>query len=184
MHKSVFSLILFLFLTSTVINGQKYDFAGGLRWGGNFGFTFSERIINNVTLEQNLNAENEKYNYAIFLYARHHSRLLTNRFNWFYGGGPGLLNLKEKNDLPSVNSFALGLQTGLEFTVGRISIAGMLEPAFYSERSEFRFSMAQVVSARYVIIKRKSEWKENLKDKFSKKKKSKKDPWWKFKKKK
>jgi hypothetical protein len=184
MNKSVFLMVMWFSIFSAVnMSGQKYDFAGGLRWGGNFGFTFSERIINNVTLEQNLNAETEKYNFGVFLFARHHKRLLTNRFNWFYGGGPGLLNLKEKNNLPAVNSLALGLQTGLEFTVGRISIAGVLEPVFYSDRSDFRFSMGQVVSAKYVIIKRKSEWKENLKDKFSKKKKSNKEPWWKFKKK-
>jgi hypothetical protein len=180
-----FFIFLFVIFFNSGLSGQKYDFAGGLRWGGNFGFTLSERIINNITLEQNLNAEDEKFNYSVLLMARHHKRLLTNRFNWFYGGGAGLLNLKEKNNFPSKNTLALGLQTGLEFTVGRVSISGTLEPLFYSDRSDFRFNMNEVISAKYVIIKRKSEWKENLKDRFSKKKKSKKsDPWWKFKKKK
>lgn len=182
-NSSCFFIFMFIFFLNPDISGQKYDFAGGLRWGGNFGFTLSERIINNITLEQNLNAEDEKFNYSLLFMARHHKRLLTNRFNWFYGGGAGIMNLKEKNNFPSKNTLAIGLQTGLEFTVGRISISGALEPLFYSDRSDFRFNMNEVISAKYVIIKRKSEWKENLKDKFSKKKKSKKDPWWKFSKK-
>ena len=185
--KNSMYFFIFLFVASTVseLSGQKYDFAGGLRWGGNFGLSLSERVYNNITLEQNFNAEDDKFNYTLFLLVRSHKRLLTNRFNWFYGGGPGLLNLKENDNLPSKNTLALGLQTGLEITLGRLTIAGALEPFFYSDRSEFRFNMDGVVSAKYVIIKRKSEWKENLKDKFSKKKKTKKsDPWWKFKKKK
>lgn len=182
--KGVLLSVLLIFSGINFIEAQKYDFAGGLRWGGNFGLTLTERIYNNITLEQNLNAEDEKFNYTAFLFARGHKRLITNRFNWFYGGGPAYVSIKAKDNLPSQNSFALALQTGLEITFGRVSIAGSLEPFFYSENSEFRFNMGQAVSAKYVFIKRKSDWKNNLKDKFSKKKKSRNsDPWWKFKKK-
>lgn len=182
--KKLFFVLIISIITYNLTLAQKYDFAGGLRWGGYFGLTLSERIYDNITLEQNLNAEDDKFNYSAFLFARGHKRLITNRFNWFYGGGPAYVSLKPVDNQPSQNSFALAFQTGLEITFGRVSIAGSLEPFFYSENSEFRFNMGQAVSAKYVFIKRKSEWKENLKDKFSKKKRSKNsDPWWKFKKK-
>ncbi|HHH52337.1 MAG TPA: hypothetical protein ENK91_01645, partial [Bacteroidetes bacterium] len=123
MLKNLFVVGL-IFFVSTNVFSQKYNFAAGLRWGGDFGISVSERIANKWTLEQNINAEDQYNYYSAFVLARYHQPIVTNRFNWFYGGGPGIVRVKETGDYPEATSLSLLGQTGLEFTINRVSIYG------------------------------------------------------------
>ena len=191
MQKSIFSRVLAIILVSiSFFNtgfAQKYNLAAGLRWGGDFGLSISERIAKSWTLEQNINSENNDYYYAAFALARYHQPIVTSRFNWFYGAGPGIVRVKATPDYKESSSLSLLMQTGLEFTVKRMNLYVALEPYFYNANSGLRFKMHEVFAVKYVIIKRKSKWRQKLKDKFKRKKKKKKEktknPWWKFRKK-
>jgi len=178
----ILSILLFL-IYSNMLFGQKYDLNVGVRWGGNFGISISERIGNKLTLEQNFNSEDLSNYYSVFALVKYHHPLITKRFNWFYGGGPGIVRIKETSDYPESTKFSVALQTGLEHTIRRMTIYIALEPYSYISNSNIRFKMYKTFAIKYVFIKRKAKWKKKLKSVFSKKKhkkKSKKKPWWKI----
>jgi len=175
------SFLLSLLIISNISFAQKYNLAAGLRWGGDFGISVSERIAKRWTLEQNINAEDQYNYYSVFAIAKYHQPIVTKRFNLFYGGGPGIVRVKETGEFEEASCLSILGQTGLEFTINRISIYGALEPYFYNTAAGGRFKMHKVVSVKYVIVKRKSRWREKLNKKLKWKKKSKnKKPWWKF----
>lgn len=177
------TLVMFLFLTPFSVIGQKYNIATGLRWGGDFGLSVAERIDKRITLEQNFNSESNDYYYSFFALGKYHQPIITKRFNWFYGGGPGIVRLKETEDYKENTSFSFLMQTGLEFTINRATFYIALEPYFYSANSNTRFKMHKVFALRYVIVKRNAVWKKKLRNVFSRKKKKKdknsSKPWWK-----
>lgn len=160
--------LLFIFLKES--NGQKYNIAGGLRWGGNLGLSISERIAKKVTLEQNINSENTNYYYSASALVKYHQPLITNRFNWFYGGGLGLVGIKETPIYPESNSISIVLQTGLEYTIKRATFYVALEPYSFFANKHLRFKIDEMFSIKYVIYKRKSKWKKKIKNIFKKKK--------------
>jgi len=184
-----FVKVILIILLSTVVfsvsNAQKYNVAAGIRWGGNLGLSFSERIAKKVTLEQNITSENENYYYALSALVRYHQPLITKRFNWFYGGGVGIVGIKETDKYPESTATSLVLQTGLEYTLGRATFYVALEPYGFLANSHLRFKMDKMFSIKYVILKRKSKWKKKIgnifKSKKHKKKKNKsgKKSWWK-----
>lgn len=180
---SLKAYILFLVLAPLALFGQKYNIAAGLRWGGDFGLSVTERIAKRVTLEQNFNSENNDYYYSFFALGKYHQPIITKRFNWFYGGGPGIVRLKETNEYKESTSFSLLMQTGLEYTINRATFYIALEPYFFSANSNTRFKMHKVFALRYVIMKRNAVWKKKVKNVFSRKKNKKKKnnskPWWK-----
>lgn len=145
---------------------QHYEFAGGIRWDENFGITFSQRVYKTMSLEQNLLAENEYFNYSFFIYARNHKPLITSRFNWYYGGGLGLIRLKETPELPPKSTPALSLQTGIEFSIKRLVLSVGVEPVFYSSREDLKFNMNSVISAKYAFIPKKKPVKPTLKERI------------------
>ncbi len=167
------NFVLFILFTILVIgksNAQKYNFAGGLRWGGNLGLSLSERVAKRVTLEQNITSENESYYYSFSALARYHQPLITNRFNWFYGGGFGIVGIKETDRYPESTATSFVLQTGLEYTISRATFYVALEPYTFLANSRLRFKIDKMFSIKYVIIKRKSKWKKKVNNIFKKKK--------------
>ncbi len=174
---------LFSITTIGISNAQKYNFAGGLRWGGNLGLSLSERVARRVTLEQNILSENDSYYYYLSALVRYHQPLITNRFNWFYGGGFGIVGIKETDIYPESTATSFVLQTGLEYTINRATFYVALEPYTFLANSHLRFKMDKMFSIKYVIIKRKSRWKKKINNIFKKKKnkknKSKNDHSWK-----
>ena len=189
MQRSNLKLLNLVFFISILIipflsDAQKYNLAGGLRWGGDLGISLTERIGKRITLEQNFNSADENHYYSLFAVARYHQPLVTKRFNWFYGGGAGIVGVKKTDSAPESNSFSLILQTGLEYTIKRATFYVALEPYAYTNNKNPRFYMHKVFSLKYVIFKRKLKWKKNFKDMFKLKKKkndnTKPKPWWKF----
>ncbi|HEB62781.1 MAG TPA: hypothetical protein ENI82_06485 [Bacteroidetes bacterium] len=179
------SFLLSFLIISNMSFAQKYNLAAGLRWGGDFGLSISERIAKRWTLEQNINSEDENNYYSAFAIAKYHQPIVTSRFNWFYGGGPGMVRVKETPEYKEATSLSLLIQTGLEFTIKRVNLYAALEPYFYNTNSGARFKMHEVFAVKYVIIKRKSKWKQKMNKRFKWKKKKKKNtdsdiPWWKF----
>jgi hypothetical protein len=159
-------IFVFALLTGLKLEAQHYEFAGGIRWGERFGITFSQRVYKNLSLEQNLLAENAISNYSLFIYVRNHEPLITSRFNWYYGGGLGLIRLKETIDLPPKSAPALSLQTGIEFNIKRLVLSAGVEPVFYSAREDFKFNMNNAISAKYVFIPKKKPKKPTLKERI------------------
>ncbi len=181
--------MVFIFLLSILVfdstNAQKYNLAAGLRWGGNLGLCVSERVAKRVTLEQNITSENANYYYSIAALVKYHQPLITNRFNWFYGGGIGIVGIKENVKYPESTATSFVLQTGLEYTIRRATFYVALEPYTFLANSHLRFRIDKMFSIKYVFIKRKSKWKKKVNSIFKRKKhkkkknKSGKDPWWK-----
>ncbi len=183
MHRNILKVLFFLsaFFISIALFSQKYDLAAGLRWGGDFGISVSERITNHWTLEQNINSETDDNFYSIFVLAKYHQPILTKSFNWFYGGGSGIVRVKSTPEYKEATQLSLLMHTGLEITVKRLNLYVALEPYFYNTNAGARFKMHKVFAVKYVIIKRKPKWKQKIKERFKwKKKKNPDDPWWKF----
>jgi hypothetical protein len=176
----VFILLIIILPFSSV--AQKYNIAGGLRWGGDLGLSISERIAKRITLEQNFNSADNNHYYSLFALARYHQPLVTKRFNWFYGGGVGIVGVKETGSTPESNSLSLILQTGLEYTIKRATFYIALEPYAYINNRSPRFYVHKVFSLKYVIFKRKSKFKKSFLDRFKRKKKrgNSSNSWWKF----
>jgi len=172
---SKISLVIVTLLFTNNLVGQKYDIGLGLRWGGDFGISASERIDRRITLEQNFNSENTENYYSAFALIKYHKPIITSRFNMFYGGGIGVIKLKEIDNYPESHSLSLLFQLGLEHTINRVTFYVALEPYFYQSNSSTRFKMHKVFAAKYVIVKRKAKWKKKLKNTFSFKKKKKKN---------
>ena len=186
---SVLFVTLFIFIPNSTIFAQKYNIAGGLRWGGDFGISVSERFAKHWTLEQNINSEDQYNYYSAFVVAKYHQPVVTSRINLFYGGGAGVVRVKETPDYSEATSISALMQTGLELTVNRLNLYVALEPYFYNTNAGARFKMHKVFAVKYVIVKRKSKWKQNIKKRFKIKKKKKKKhknhkkqgkPWWKI----
>lgn len=159
-------IIGFAWLFHYSLISQHYEFAGGMRYDERFGITFSQRVYKTISLEQNLLAENEYSNYSFFLFVRNHQPLITSRFNWYYGGGLGLIRLKETVDLLPKSTPAISLQTGIEFSIKRLVLAAGVEPVFYSGREDFKFNMNAAISAKYAFIPKKKPRKPTFKERI------------------
>ncbi len=178
-------IVVFVLFISSNIHAQKYNLAAGLRWGGDFGVSISERIAKRWTMEQNINSQDQNNYYSAFAIAKYHQPVVTNRLNWFYGGGPGIVRVKETPDYKETSSISFLMQTGLEITIKRINLYVALEPYFYMANTNPRFITHKVIAVKYVIFKRKSKWKQKIEKKFkwrkkNKKKKNQHKHWWKF----
>jgi len=167
-------VILLSIVIFTKSQAQKYNIAAGLRWGGNLGLSVSERIAKRVTLEQNITSENTDYYYALSALVRYHQPLITNRFNWFYGGGIGLVGIKETDKYQESTATSFVLQTGLEYTLSRATFYVALEPYTFLANSHLRFKIDKMFSIKYIIFKRKSKWKKKVGKIFKPKKHKKK----------
>jgi len=170
----IFFRVVVVVLFSFNLSAQKYDIAAGLRWGGDFGVSVSERIGKRMTLEQNFNSEDASNYYSAFALIKYHKPIVTSRFNLFYGAGAGVVKLKETTNYPESSALSIILQLGLEHTIKRITFYVGLEPYVFQANSSTRFKMHKVFAVKYVIVKRKSKWKKKLKKSFSFKKKKKK----------
>ncbi|MEZ4908850.1 MAG: hypothetical protein R2771_14700 [Saprospiraceae bacterium] len=174
MTRQIILFVLLVFISLNTAYSQKYDVAGGIRWGGDFGLTAVERVKDNITLEQNLIAENDISNYSLMLLGRYHRPLITSRFNWFVGGGLDFIRLKGDDERESKTTFGPVLQTGLELTIDRIVLDVSVEPVFYNDNSDFKFKMGKAFSVKYIFIKKKSKVNKKFSDIFKKKNKKKK----------
>lgn len=152
---------LFLFFTlwvfSHVVSAQSYNNALGMRLGDDYGYSFTQRLLNHTTLElthQDGLFSGKKRSTAIL---KQHTPLLTRRFNFFVGAGIHRTTYNTASDAIPIISTGAAFTLGTEITIGRLSVSLDMSPTYHlSKTSPARFESSSGVSIRYVIWKRKS----------------------------
>ena len=165
--RNIFICTILLIWSTQLVVAQKYDWAGGVRMGTEFGASLTPRIAKKATLEGIAQYSHLYHSSRIALLFRQHQGFLGKRFNIFIGGGPGWAWYHEKDqELKDENSANVVAIFGIEGTIGRLNISWDYKPV-YSFTGPRTFFSESALSLRYVIIKRK--WQP-----FKKKK----EPFW------
>ncbi len=165
MNKYLFFGFL-LFLSSHVI-GQGYNTAIGVRLGDDLGFTVQQRIANRTTIEGLFyGGRSNPDTYANVLAQRHFS-LLSKKLNAYVGLGLGS-HWQYVNEEFEDQQFTIPGVIGLEATFGRLNLSGDVMPHLILNNNDERsYKSIANVSLRIVIVKRKLDAKDKLKEKFS-----------------
>lgn len=162
-----FIILLFALMCSYSSGAQAYNTAIGLRLGKDLGFTAQQRIANKTTVEAMFYGGNsEPATYANLL-LRQHLPLFSKKVNAYLGLGFGshwqLVEeefTEQKYTIPGV--------IGLEMSFGRINISGDVMPHLVlNNGNENSYKSIANVSLRLILVKRKLDAKDKLKDKFS-----------------
>lgn len=144
---------------------QSYNTLGGIRLGNDFGFSFSQRILNHTTFEANVSDGLFSQNKYFTLAAKQHHNILTRRFNVFVGAGyfgqSALVEAKEDADFYFRNHGFMAV-FGSEFTVGRINVSIDYSPRYTlgNGYGSNNLSADSALSIKYVLWKRKSAIKK------------------------
>jgi hypothetical protein len=129
--------------------------------GDDFGFSFSQRILNHTTIEANVSDGLFSQNKYLTLAAKQHHNVLTRRFNVFIGAGyfgqSSIAEVKEDPDFLFRNHGVMAVFGG-EFTLGRINISVDYSPryTFSNGYNSNHLSADSALSIKYVLWKRKS----------------------------
>ena len=182
LNQRIFSLVLILIFTSSVLFAQRYGTAAGLRFGNSqlsrtIGLTVQQRIVDRVTVEAIIQSDFSR-NATLSILGKKHSPIISKRFNYYYGAGIAFGNEESfiKNSETKQIDHTFGNSTvgvdligGIELTVANAVISLDYKPNInLAGRSEFYRGQVGI-SARTVLIKSKEQKKKQRQRQKSKK---------------
>jgi len=147
-------LLFFLLVFPVLIQAQAYRTAGGIRLGTDWGFTLQQKVFDQTTIEMIIQSSFKREETNLTLLLEQHKRLLSKRFNFYYGAGFHKVWITEKDleyDAPAGVTFI----TGAEMTIGRLNISWDFKPAVNIWGGENTFYTQSGLSLRYVLVKKK-----------------------------
>ncbi len=190
MKKLLLSCVLILSICS-ITHAQRYNFAGGIRLGTEFGFTLKYRIADKLTLEGIVQSPiREKIAMTSLLVEKHNS-ILTKGLNIYLGGGlqkGWVLDEQATFDDP----FGIVGIIGAEFNFAKLNVSYDIKPAVNLVGGANTVELQTGISIRYIFSKdklfetdpkkrekrkrkkqktkdKKKSWKQKIKDRYSKK---------------
>ncbi len=169
MHLSNFVVFIGLWLFSTGsgwVHAQSYGTAMGLRFSNNnqyrmVGLTAQQRIMKGLTVEGILQSDFNA-NTTIHAILERHRRLVTKRFNYYYGAGLSLGIEESREKVPESmqiihtygnSTMGVDLIAGVEFTLLRINLSIDYKPNINIVGREPWYSGQVGISARSVLVK-------------------------------
>ena len=167
----------FLALSSSHVIGQKYNSSGGIRFGDDVGIAFAQRVSERVTFNLLVEPGILQDHQYFTLFANNHKPLISNRFNFFVGGGVFVSSAISTNYETSYNKYGPMGSFGGELTIGRIILSADWIPRFNVASNGKRFESSSSIALKYVIYKRPTKvasWRDKLKAKFKTKRNQKK----------
>jgi hypothetical protein len=171
--QKVFSLLLFLLISTSTLMAQRYGTAAGVRFGNSnlsrtFGLSIQQRIVDRVTLEAILQSDFSR-NTNFSLLVERHRPIISKRFNYYYGGGiafgkeESFVKNEETMQIDHTygnSTVGVDLIAGIEFTVANTVLSLDYKPNInLAGRSEFYRGQVGI-SARTVLVKSKEQKKK------------------------
>jgi hypothetical protein len=191
MKKLLLSCALILSLYS-ITQAQRYNFAGGIRLGTEYGFTLKYRVADKLTVEGILQSPiRDKVAVATLLVEKHNS-ILTKGLNIYVGGGLQKGWVLDEQ-LPFEDPFGIAGIIGAEFNFARLNLSYDIKPAVNIVGGASRVELQTGISVRYIFSKdklfevdpkkrekrkrkrqkaknKRKSFKEKMKDRYQKKK--------------
>jgi hypothetical protein len=182
-----------LILLSTFASAQRYGTAVGLRFGNNdfgrmIGVTAQQKIGDQLSLEAILQSDFD-LNTNFSLLVEKHRRIISKRFNYYYGAGPSFGKeesfVKDPESSQILHTYGnstvgMDLIAGVELTILNTAISLDYKPNInFSGREEFYRGQVGI-SARLVLVKSKDQKKrkiQRLRDRQKAQRKSRKTPF-------
>lgn len=164
-----YSLILCL-LAPWLLSAQAYRTAGGIRIGTDRGITVQQKVFDQTTAELIIQSSLRREETNVTLLLERHKRLISKRFNFYYGVGLHKGWVTETESSYDNPSGITGIM-GAEMTFGRLNLSWDYKPAINIKGGDRSFYSQSGISLRYVLVKKKKK-KINLKfwEKWGKKK--------------
>lgn len=186
--KILFSLGLLLILNTTQLLAQSYGTTLGLRFGNHpayrtIGLTGQHRLMKGLSLEGIVQSDFNNNTTVHALVQKHH-RLITKRFNYYYGTGiavgteesfqkdPATREIKNTYGNPTVG---MDLILGVEITLLKANISIDYKPNINFIGRNPWYSGQVGISARTVLVKGSTQNKKKRKKARERKRKSKED---------
>jgi len=174
---------LFL-ISSSPILAQSYGTSAGLRLGSNknhrtLGVSVQQRVLKDITLEGILQSDFSN-NHTAHLLVEKHSRIISRRFNYYYGAGmsfgseESLVRNQETREITRTYGNATvnaDLIIGIEMTMLSTNISLDYKPSVNIIGNRGPWYAGQVgISARHVIVKSAEQKRKQRKKKRNRRK--------------
>ena len=184
--KNALLFIPILFFSVQTSFSQSYGTALGLRFGNSdtnrmIGLTLQQRILDHVTIEGIVQTDFNLNHTASILAERHHS-LISKRFNFYYGAGISFGNEESMVKNPATKEIihtygnvtsGVDLIGGIELNIASVSISLDYKPNINIAGREEFFKGQVGISARSVLVKGKTQKKNQRQRQRAKSKKAK-----------
>ena len=173
MKNNIFALTILCFWTSTLLIGQSYNNAFGLRMGTDWGLSYKHRIAKRLTIEAIGQSSLQREEVILTLLLEKHLNLITRKINIYWGGGihKGWID-DVFQDVAPEDPFGLSFIGGAELSIGRMNLSYDFKPAINLQGGEKRFYTQSGITARYILNKRKKYGYEKNKNKRKRKKRN------------
>jgi len=161
---------------------QSYGTSAGLRMGNNkshrtIGLSMQQRVLPQITVEGIIQSD-FRNNTTAHALVKKHSRIISRRFNYYYGGGIGFGVEESSHRIPATREIVhtYGNQTinaefiiGAEVTLLRTNLSIDYKPNvnLVGERTPW-FAGQVGMSARYVVVKSKEQKRKQRQKKRAK----------------
>lgn len=193
MQNKLGAIVLLIFLGSQSLMAQSYGTTAGVRFANNnnnrmLGLSAKQRIIKGLTLEGILQSDFNANTTAHLLVERHR-RLITKRFNYYYGAGVsvGMEESREKipQDMQIITSYGnptmgVDLIAGIEVTLLKVNLSLDYKPNINITGREPWYNGQVGISARTVLVKGSAQNKrKRQKARLKRKQKNQDEPYFK-----
>ncbi|HSJ66356.1 MAG TPA: hypothetical protein VK921_01720 [Anditalea sp.] len=167
-----------MIIISAPLHAQSYGTSAGLRLGSNkhhrtLGLSLQQRVLKDITLEGIIQSDFSN-NHTAHLLVEKHSRIISKRFNYYYGAGMSIGSeeslVKNPETREITRTYGNGtlnadLIIGVEMTMLRTNFSLDYKPSVNLIGNRGPWYAGQVgISARHVIVK-SAEQKRNLRKK-------------------
>lgn len=178
-------IVIFLSSSYTVM-AQSYGTSGGIRLGSNknhrtVGLSLQQRVLKDITLEGIVQSDFNN-NFTAHLLAEKHSRIISKRFNYYYGAGLSLGSeesiIKNPETREITRTYGNGtvnvdLIVGIEMTMLGANFSLDYKPNVNLVGNRGPWYAGQVgISARHVIVKSSVQKRNQRKKKRNKRKRN------------
>ena len=157
-------LLLFAFFIQESISAQAYNTTAGLRLGTDWGLSVKQRAYDNITAELIFQSSLVRDESMFTLMGMTHQRVISKRFNLYYGGGlhAGWYSGKAQDSFG--NPFGIDLIGGIEMTIAKLHLSYDIKPAINLSGGEKTFYAQTGISLRYVLVPREQlSWEPDKK---------------------
>lgn len=171
-----------MFIISSPLLAQSYGTSAGIRMGSNkhyrtFGVSVQQRVLKDITLEGIIQSDFSN-NHTAHLLVEKHSRIISKRFNYYYGAGMSIGSeeslVKNPETKEITRTYGNGtlnadLIIGIEMTMLRTNFSLDYKPSVNIIGNRRPWYAGQIgISARHVIVKSAEQKRKQRKKKRNK----------------
>jgi hypothetical protein len=151
--------VFFVFMCMTwCLKAQKYDIAGGLRLGTEWGVTYKHRVTDRSTLEGIMQQGFSQQTALASLLYEHHFKAGVRRLNFYAGAGPHMgWYVDQELEKIYENPFGISLISGAELTLGGVLVSWDIKPAINFSDANRNTYFHSGLSIRLVLKKRETK---------------------------